>query len=91
MDVPFRQSRGGYHVVIPNDKKLVGVLYQKYNLTPNVEIHNKQVQVPIPGTLQGVFWLGWLRLNDFFLFFDKFFILVWVLYMIVDVFEWCSC
>ena len=49
------ESRGGYHVVIPNDKKLVGVLYQKYNLTPNVEIHNKQVQVTIPGTLQGGF------------------------------------
>ena len=49
------ETKNGYHIVIPNEKKIVAELYEKYKNIEEVEIHNKQVQIPIPGTLQGGF------------------------------------
>lgn len=49
------ESRGGYHVIIINDKRIAKELYEKYSKNEYIEFSSKQVQVPIPGTLQGGF------------------------------------
>jgi len=49
------ETKNGFHVIVPNDKKIVSEVYRLHMYFEGVEIHNKQCQIPIPGTYQGGF------------------------------------
>lgn len=48
------ETRGGYHILIENNRENGRIVHMEFSHIPNIEI-KKEVMTPLPGTLQGGF------------------------------------